>query len=911
MESDSTLPFRNTRNTTSSIQAAILVCLVAALSYFAPRLAGALMLHPQTVWPLWPGCALLVSVLLLVSRRTWLILIPTAFAAFVLYDLQAGVPARSIAWFIPANTVEVLIATLSLRYFFDGRPRLNSVKALMTYLLSAVVLAPFAAAFLSAPGISGNYWDGWKIGFLSEVLAFLTLTPAILSWVSDGRAWLRKPGVHHLEAAALLAGLVLVSYFCFAASAANNSPALLYSLVPFLLWSALRFGSMGISSAVIVVAFLSIWGAVHGRGPFIEHGPIYVVLPQQLFLIFTATPFMLLAALVEEGKATEEALRRGEERFHLAARAGKMFAYEWDAATDVIVRSPESAQIIGVDETTRITGQQVLAAVHPDDRERLKSAIAAVSPEKPNVQISYRMERPDGSLIWVERNSRAYVDERGRMIRMIGMVADVTEKRKAEEAVLQREQELLEAQRVAQVGSWQWDPKTDAAVWSKELYRIAGRDPSLPPPTYREQSHLYTTESWERLNSAVVEALRTGTPYQLDLQMIRPDGSTRWITDRGEALRDTAGQIAWLRGTAQDITERKQAEDALHASEEKFHSVFRDAGVGMVIVSLEGRFLSANAAFCEILGYTEEELLQKTVESVTLAEDWPSFSRKLAETLEGGTSFQRIEKHCLHKSGRVVTTESSASLIRGANGEPRYFVGEVLDISQRKLAEDALSSVSRRLIEAHEEERTRIARELHDDINQRIALLVGNLQNAMQSLSAEGAASRGMEEACQLAADLGDDIQALSHRLHSSKLEYLGLVAAARSFCKERSQLQRVEVDFHTQGVPREMPHEIALCLFRVLQEALQNAVKHSGARHFRVSLTSSTNEIELIVHDSGIGFEPEEALKGRGLGLTSMKERLKLVDGRLSIESTPQAGTIIHARVPLNPATKSAGAGG
>jgi len=107
------------------------------------------------------------------------------------------------------------------------------------------------------------------------------------------------------------------------------------------------------------------------------------------------------------------------------------------------------------------------------------------------------------------------------------------------------------------------------------------------------------------------------------------------------------------------------------------------------------------------------------------------------------------------------------------------------------------------------------------------------------------------------------------------------------------------------------MPHEIALCLFRVLQEALQNAVKHSGARHFRVSLTSSTNEIELIVHDSGTGFEPEEALKGRGLGLTSMKERLKLVDGRLSIESKPQAGTIIHARVPLNPATKSAGAGG
>jgi signal transduction histidine kinase len=106
------------------------------------------------------------------------------------------------------------------------------------------------------------------------------------------------------------------------------------------------------------------------------------------------------------------------------------------------------------------------------------------------------------------------------------------------------------------------------------------------------------------------------------------------------------------------------------------------------------------------------------------------------------------------------------------------------------------------------------------------------------------------------------------------------------------------------------MPKEISLCLFRVLQEALQNAIKHSGERHFQVSLTSSTSQIELIVGDSGIGFEPEEALWGRGLGLTSMKERLKLVDGHLSIESKPQVGTIIHARVPLNRATKSAGAG-
>ena len=152
------------------------------------------------------------------------------------------------------------------------------------------------------------------------------------------------------------------------------------------------------------------------------------------------------------------------------------------------------------------------------------------------------------------------------------------------------------------------------------------------------------------------------------------------------------------------------------------------------------------------------------------------------------------------------------------------------------------------------------------------------------------------------ASDLASDIQALSHRLHSSKLEYLGLGAAAEGFCKELSAGQNVEIDFQSRGIPNNLPQEISLCIFRVLQEALQNAVKYSGARRFEVSLAGALNEIELTVRDSGIGFEPEKAIDGHGLGLTSMKERLKMVDGYLSIDSKPQTGTTIYARVPLAP---------
>ncbi|HEX8880247.1 MAG TPA: PAS domain S-box protein [Candidatus Acidoferrum sp.] len=901
------------RNPTSSLRAVTLLGLVATVCYLAAKLGGVLIITaPQTLWPLWPGCAVLVAILLLNPRRRWPILITVGLMGFVIYDLQAGVPIQSVAWLVFTDILEILVAAWGVSYYLNGQPRLNSLHALVKYAFFTVILASFVAASVGCFSLAGDRWTSWRISLLSEGLAFLTVTPTILGWFGQSQTRGRAPRGYYLEATIFATALIALCYVMFVARGTSAPPALLFSLVPFLIWSALRFRLAGASTSATIVALMSIWGAVHGRGPFTESDPVSSVFFLQLFLLFTAAPFLVLAVLVEERKSAEERMRESWERFRLAAQAGKMFAYEWDAATDLMVRSPESLDLLGKGQPAQTSGRQIFDNCHPDDRERLTAAAAKLSPEKPYLEVSYRMIRPDGTVLWVEGNGRAYFDARGQMLRIIGTVADVTERKKTEEALHQREEDLLEAQRVSQIGSWQWNPNTDEVVWSTELYRIAGRDPHRPPPAFEEQTQLYTPESWDRLKRAIAEALQTGAPYTLDLEIVRPDGSTRWITDRGEVLRDGMGEITRLRGTAQDITERKHAEDELRASEEKFRSVFRDAGVGMFIVSPGGGFLAANEAFCDCLGYTEQELLQKTVESVTLPEDWPRFSAKLNEALEQGESFQRVEKRCLHKSGRIVTTESSASLIRGSNGEPRYFVGEVLDITERKLAEEALSGVSGRLIEAHEEERSWIARELHDDFNQRVALLATILERVKQDLpAAEEAARRGVEEAAQHVSELGSDIQALSHRLHSSKLEFLGLVAAVAGFCREFSNRQNVHIDFHSENIPKTLPKEISLCLFRVLQEALQNSLKHSGERRFEVSLQCAKGEIELTVHDSGVGFDPEKIISGQGLGLTSMKERLKLVDGQLAVDSKPQEGTTIRARVPLSLKVKSAGAAG
>ena len=221
-----------------------------------------------------------------------------------------------------------------------------------------------------------------------------------------------------------------------------------------------------------------------------------------------------------------------------------------------------------------------------------------------------------------------------------------------------------------------------------------------------------------------------------------------------------------------------------------------------------------------------------------------------------------------------------------------------LERSQAALREtaDALSMVSRRLIEAQEQERMRVARELHDDINQRLTVVALSLSRLQQRTLPAGELRKEIAAASGHVVDLLRDIQVVAHRLHSSKLDLLGLPRAARDLCAELAQVHQVAIHFETDDLPR-LPQDVALCLFRVLQESLQNATKHSGASEIHVSLHRAARAIELTVADDGGGFDYRTE-RGRGLGLTSMSERVKLVDGELRIDSRPGAGTRVHATV-------------
>jgi PAS domain S-box-containing protein len=257
------------------------------------------------------------------------------------------------------------------------------------------------------------------------------------------------------------------------------------------------------------------------------------------------------------------------------------------------------------------------------------------------------------------------------------------------------------------------------------------------------------------------------------------------------------------------------------------------------------------------------------------------------------------EFRVLWLDGTVRWVSAEGEFCYATNGEPERMLGISVDITERKQAEEALASVSRRVIDAEESERRRIAEDLHEDIGQRLALLAIEIERLKtEPLNQTVEMLTRVDELWNHTLGILTDVKTSAHELHSPRFEYLSIAAVMRSFCEEFGQRKGMEIEFRSHDVPNFVAPDTSLCLFRVLQEGLYNSVKHSGVRHFEVELWGQPSEIHLTVSDSGAGFDTKE---GRGLGLTGMQDRLKLLKGTFSIDSQPLRGTTIHARVPLS----------
>lgn len=591
---------------------------------------------------------------------------------------------------------------------------------------------------------------------------------------------------------------------------------------------------------------------------------------------------------VTEQKRAEEAVRESERRFRLLADTAPVLI--WMSGTDKrwSYFNKPWLDFTGCSIEEEL-GNCLTERIHPEDLQRCVQIYSQSFDRREPFRKECRLRRHDGEYRWLLDIGVPRFNEDGSFAGYIGTAVDVTEQKKAEEALRAGEERMRLAQQSAHIGSFEWNIQTEVNIWTPELESLYGLPPGGFGGTQAAFENLVHPDDRAGVLKMIESSLKTGQPSRGEWRVVWPDESVHWIAGRWQVFMNDSGEPSRMAGINIDVTERKLAEEKLR----EYERAVEGAEEMIVVVDREYRYLIANRQYLKMRNLPRERVIGHFAHEVLAPEVFPLVKKKLDECFQG--KVVRYERKYAHPRLGERDLLVSYFPIEGASGIDR--VACILrDVTERKQAEEALLGVNRRLIEAQEQERIRIGRELHDDINQRLALLAFELEQLRENPSEVQSRVR---ELLQHTIEISNDVQALSHELHSSKLQYLGVAKGIRSWCREFSKRQKIDVGF-SGDVSESLPPEIGLCFFRVVQEAVHNAVKHGGGKQIEVQLMEQRNEAQLIVSDRGCGFDVETARQGRGLGLTSMQERVRLVNGTIAIESRPMHGTTIRVRVPF-----------
>lgn len=428
---------------------------------------------------LFPPYAVLTSALILSPPSRWWVFL---FASFVGHMLTVSFADSLTVAFAAstelANFARALSIAGALRWLKQDRPRFDSLEGTAVFLVVAGLLAPAVGATVGAPFVvlfghatpgPEPYWRIWRAWFLSNTIVGVTLLPLILAVVAHGHTFRRSMnGRRVVELSVLLGGLAAVSFVALVGStlAGFDRPVRLYAPLPFLLWAAMRFGPATTSASLLIVTAFAITGVTNGLGPFARTPSDDGVLSLYLFLVFTSVPSLLLAALMKERlqvlavlnddiaerKRAQEALQSGEERMALAATSANLGFWAWNLRTDAVWLSDHGRHVWGLPISFDSTCEHLVARIHEEDRQRVSEACADAVTRREPCEQEFRTVRDDGKLRWLSLKGRLEFEGDGTPKQMVGVVIDVTERKRAEIELQDRRQELAHLGRVATLG---------------------------------------------------------------------------------------------------------------------------------------------------------------------------------------------------------------------------------------------------------------------------------------------------------------------------------------------------------------------------------------------------------------------------------------------------------------------------
>jgi len=489
---------------------------------------------------------------------------------------------------------------------------------------------------------------------------------------------------------------------------------------------------------------------------------------------------------------------------------------------------------------------------------------------------------------------------------LLFMTYDIKDRKHSEEALRETTQTLdavvqasplpivtLDRERIVKM----WNPAAERTFGWSAKEAIGRQYPAIPKDKIDEADALFVRALESGLTE--VEALRQ-----------RKDGSLIDVSISVAPLRDSRGNINGTMAVIADITQRKQAEQALRESEERFRGIFENTFIGLYRTTPDGRILMANPALVRMLGFsTFEELSQRDLEKEGFV---PSNARSVFKRkIEADGQVTGLESMWLRRDGSVLFVRESARVIRDKDGKAIYYEGTVEDVTQRKKAEKKLledqaklKSLASELTLAEERQRRHIATELHDQISQSLVFSKMKLKELSKSEIGEKLAE-GLDEVCETLDRTIAATRSLTFDLSSPVLYELGLEKAVAEWLAEQIEKRySIQTEFEDDGQPKPLDDDIQVLLFRNLRELLINIVKHANAHKVRVSTCRANNQICVVVEDDGVGFDPTEVVSRTGptagFGLFSIRERLEELGGNLEIESETGCGSKVTMTAPL-----------
>lgn len=491
-------------------------------------------------------------------------------------------------------------------------------------------------------------------------------------------------------------------------------------------------------------------------------------------------------------------------------------------------------------------------------------------------------------------------------IPLMALAAVIEERRRAEAAARQNEERLTLALNAAQMGSWDWQITDNTLVWTEDTKRFFGlaEDPINTLESFFQVVHPDDRPLVER---AISRSIEDGSPYEVEFRLLQ-DGNVRWVLSKGNVLYDDSGQPSRMLGISVDLTERKETEQAVVEINAKNQAILRAIPDMMFLHTNEGVYLDYYTRDPGVLVVPPDNFLGKNLREI-LPKEIADKAMECMGRLNGTDQPQvfeydlAVDGELRHFEARLVSAgaDKCLSIIRDVT-EARRAV-EVAKRSQEQLLQGTrqIRALAARLLTAQESERRRISLLLHDDVSQNIAaigLSISSLKRKLPATNEELIAQ--LDRLGAQAHDLTTQIRRLSHQLHPEVLEQLGLVGALNSHVTEFGYKENIKLKFVADIGNDPLPFEVSVCLYRVALEALQNISRHSGAGTASISLKEEHGDLVLEVSDSGSGFDVEKARRGSGIGLLSIEERIKLLQGTIDIRSDQQTGTVLVARVPL-----------